>query len=122
MEQTLKSVIDLFEFNNSLFEGKIFSLSDDEADLRICDTVNPVKWVAGHLTSSRNHILNLVDIKRDFLYEEVFKGGYKESKQYPTMTELGDEFNDITDKLFTQLRNVSDDQLDKENLVLYPPN
>lgn len=109
-----ESMINLFRFNNSLFENKIFSLSDEEADKRISDTVNPAKWLAGHLASSRNHLLNLIGVEREFRYEETFKGGYDEGRSYPSMTGLGDEFNDITTQLFTQLERVSEDQLDKD--------
>lgn len=113
MEKTLKSLVNLFEFNNALFSEKIFSLSEEIANHRI-DHVNPIVWVAGHLVSSRNHVLNLVGVERDFLYEDTFKGGFDEKTKYPTMLELGSEFDDITGKLFNQLKNISEDQLNKD--------
>ncbi len=111
---TQESVIKLFRFNNSLFENKVFSLSDAEADKRISDAVNPAKWLAGHLASSRNHVLNLLGVDREFRYEETFKGGYDASKDYPSMADLRDEFNDITTQLFTELDKVSDTKMEKE--------
>ena len=86
----------------------IVHLSEEEANRRISDDVNPIKWVTGHLTSSRNHVLNLVGVKRDFQYEDLFKGGFKESGNYPTMAELCNEFNEITGKLLPKLDSVSD--------------
>lgn len=108
------TIINAYNFNTTLFTDKVFTLTEEQADFRIEGKVNPIRWLAGHLTRARGHVLKGLGGEKSFAYAELFGQGFDESETYPTLEELKSEFDEITEQLISAMQHATEEQLENE--------
>ncbi len=53
MNDQIKSIKVQFDLHTRLYNNVLRDISDQDADSRLSETVNHIKWLAGHLMSTR---------------------------------------------------------------------
>ena len=66
MNPSIATVAALYKMDNSFFQNGIGNLDNETAMKKISESTNPIMWMAGHLTSIRYHLLNLLGEKEEF--------------------------------------------------------
>ncbi len=113
MASSIRTVIDLLKMGNSLFMEKIGTLDNETAGKRVSDKANSILWMAGHLCSTRAHMLELVGGKADLPWQKLFTEEFDASKDYPEMATIRDAWVSVSDQFFEKVEAVSEDALSK---------
>ena len=71
-------------------------------------------WMAGHLTSIRYHLLDLLGEKKEFPWPKLFDDGFDAEKDYPEMSKIADAWNEISDAFQEKLAQASESDIAKE--------
>lgn len=113
------AVIAQFELQTSWFLNALENISEQESNIRLAENLNPIKWVAGHLTDARMTIHSLISgesIQEE--YKKLFgKGTSAEPTQaFPTLEEIKVRWVQISEKLKPALH-----LLPEEKLLAQPP-
>lgn len=108
-----KTLADQFDLHTRLFNNVLDGITEDEADHRIGDNVNPMKWIAGHLTSMRYGLGQLAQLDEADPYHELFSHGqsFQELDDYPLMEKIKENWNRISDRLSAGLRQLPEEAL-----------
>lgn len=108
-----RTLADQFDLQTRLFNNVLDGISDAEANHRFGDSVNPMKWIAGHLTSMRFGLGRLAQLDEQDPYHELFSHGksYREDADYPPIETIRNNWNRISDRLSAGLRQLPDDAL-----------
>ena len=114
MELTVEAIKDLFEFNNKLYREGIFTLDDETARKRISESANPVIWLAGHLTMTRTHILELVAERIENPWYKLFRKAYDPGVQYPPMADIKEFWNQVSDPMLVGLAQLDSKDLSRD--------
>lgn len=113
------AIIAQYDLQTSWFLNVLENISDEESNVSFAENLNPIKWVAGHLTDARitiNSIISGDEINAD--YRKLFgKGTSNEvDNRFPTIEQIKVDWTCISERLKTSLQNLSD-----EKLVSKPP-
>lgn len=102
-----------FDLHTRLFNNVTEGLSDAEASSRPNQHVNNMKWLAGHLTSTRFALKDFTDLELDDPYSELFGHGQglRDDIEYPSIEQISDLWNRISDQISAGLSNLSEDVL-----------
>ncbi|MDH3197978.1 MAG: DinB family protein [Candidatus Krumholzibacteria bacterium] len=114
MTPAMQTALNTLRFDNKLFLELVATLDDDTAHRRIADDVNPVIWIAGHLLNSRRYLLGLFGVESALPFEEQLKAKYNATADYPSMSDIKSAWIDISDALFRQMEQASEDQYTKK--------
>jgi len=116
MHQTMTAVADQYKLNTMLFDKVLDGFQDSEQFTRPNDKGNSVNWVAGHLTSARFSVANMLGVEDQCPWGKLYEGGngLMEQSKYPSLTEIKSAFKDISAKLEAKLAGASEDVLTKE--------
>lgn len=114
MHESISAAAKLLKFDNDLFLNKIANLEEKTANARINDNVSPVRWIAGHMTSTRAHVLQLLGGKFDVPWGSKFQDKYDPSVDYPGMSELRGAWTEISAQLFSRLEQAGPDILEEK--------
>ncbi len=114
MEVTAEAIKDLFAYNNKLYREGVFSLDDKAARERISDNANPVIWLAGHLTMTRTHILELVADRIENPWYKLFRKAYDPKLEYPPMAELKEFWQLVSVPMLEKMAALSPEDLKRD--------
>jgi len=105
----------MFEFNNKLYINGIFELDDDTARKRISDNANPIIWLAGHLTMTRTHILELVGSDRaENPWYKLFRKAYDPEVEYPGLAEIKKFWGTVSDPMIEKMRELTPGEMARD--------
>ena len=113
MNPSIATVAALYKMDNSFFQNGIGNLDNETAMKKVSDSTNPIMWMAGHLTSIRYHLLNLLGEKKEFPWPKLFDDGFDTEKYYPEMSKIADAWHDISDAFQEKLAQASESDLTK---------
>lgn len=110
----IQVIIAQYELQTSWFLNALHDLSDDESNAVFSENVNPIKWVAGHLTDARMTILSIVsgsEIHAD--YKRRFGKGTRNQidASFPTIEQIKADWISVSKTLRTTLHNASEEKL-----------
>ena len=114
MDLTVEAIKDLFQFNNKLYLEGVFSLDDKTARQRISDNANPVIWLAGHLTMTRTHILELVADRIENPWYKLFRKAYDPSMEYPPIAEIGEFWQLVSEPMLEKMAQLKSEDLARD--------
>lgn len=108
-----------FDLQTSWFLNALENISNEESNTSSSENLNPIKWVAGHLTDSRMTIFNIISgnaMNED--YKKLFGKGTNSTidNTFPELEQIITDWIMISDKLKTTLQ-----QLPEEKLFSKPP-
>ena len=102
-----------FDLHMKLFNNVLDGLSDQEANRRPARDINNIKWLAGHLTTTRFSLKNIADIDRPDPYAELFAHGksLRDNIDYPSLDQIRGLWNEISDQISTGLSRMPENVL-----------
>jgi len=94
-----------FDLHTRLFNNVLDGITDAEAQERARDTVNPVKWLAGHLTSTRFGMGKIAGLQEQDPWGELFSHGHgiRDDVDYPSLDEIKAKWKAISDTISASL-------------------
>lgn len=110
----IKSIIAQYDLQTSWLINALQNISDEESNIQFAENLNPIKWVAGHLTDARMTIFGIVSgnpINEN--YKKHFGKGTsnKLDDTYPTIEQIKVDWLYISYELKNILQNLSEEKL-----------
>jgi DinB superfamily len=108
----LATTIAQLELQTMLYNNCVDGWNDADAAKRP-GQANHVKWIAGHLVSTRYMMANLLGLGVQEPFPALFENGKgrQEDATYPSMAELTKDWNGISAKVINKLKSMSDAEL-----------
>jgi hypothetical protein len=113
MASSIRTAAALYAMDSTFFKKKIGGLDQDVVDRRVSDNANPILWMAGHLTATRVHLLDLLGEKTEVPWVKMFSDSYDPTNEYPDMDTINDVWGDVSERLLNRMETVSEDELSK---------
>jgi uncharacterized damage-inducible protein DinB len=116
---TLSRQLDL---HTPFFNKLLFCIDDTEADQRASRTVNHIKWLAGHLLSTRYSFKELAGLDVEDPYADLFAHGKSIDDQatYPPLSDIRERWNAISGKVSEAFVNLPSEIADGPSPVNVP--
>jgi hypothetical protein len=115
MVPRLEYTADLYRINTGLFRRATELLDVKDLDHRPQGTGNSFRFLTGHITLYRHSIAATLGARVAFPWTELFDLGARplETSKYPSMDDLTDAFNKVTDRLMGRLEKIEDAELNR---------
>lgn len=110
----INAIIAQYDLQTNWFLNALEHISEEESTIAFSENLNPVKWVAGHLTDARitiNDIVSSGSINAD--YKKLFGKGTsnKIDASFPTIEQIKTDWTSISEQLKFTLQNLPDEKL-----------
>ena len=104
----MSTVKQQFDLHTRLFNNVLDGISNADTDSRANDHVNHLKWLAGHLTSTRFGFKDLAQFETANPYGEVFGHGkaIDPTADYPSIESIKENWNAISGPISEALGNL----------------
>jgi uncharacterized damage-inducible protein DinB len=109
--QPLKAQLEL---QTALFLSALENISDADTNQYVNETLNSIKWIAGHLVNTRMTLLNILTGKgEDIVYTKLFGKGTSgnRTKNFPDIEDVKRKWEYITTEIIQSMQQVTNDQL-----------
>lgn len=102
-------IIEQYKFHSKKFTDATTGWNEADAESQI-GKANKVKWLTGHLVSTRYLIAWILGMQEMEPYGEIFAQGKGaiEGTKYPTMAELTKDWDDISNKVLARLESMTE--------------
>lgn len=110
----MSTVKQQFDLHTRLFNNVLEGISDPDTNSRANEHVNHVKWLAGHLTSTRFSFKRLAELEENDPYGDLFGHGkaIDPDADYPSIDDIQENWNLISGKISDALGNLSAEALE----------
>ncbi|MDX1429486.1 MAG: DinB family protein [Rhodothermales bacterium] len=107
------AIIAQFDLHTRLFNNVLDGISESEANTVLHPGTNNIKWLAGHLTSSRFGLKNLAGLDLKDPHAELFGHGhgFRPDREYPTIDEIRSLWESISDPISAGLSRLPEETL-----------
>lgn len=122
MNQKVALFAKQYQINRALVSAALKDLSQEDIEARIDDKGNSMKWLVGHLASSRFVLIRHLGVDEQGPLGDTFARGadVKPAADYPSYAEILKVWEDISEKVETRLGEVTDDDLSAPMDAPYP--
>ncbi len=112
----------ILNLNERLFFNSLAGVTDDQAEQRITDHNNPLRWIAAHTVSARYNMLLFLGKPSANPYRHLFENfkAYDPALKYPTLAEIKSEWQQVTALVKDALKSISDEHLAAESPLKSP--
>lgn len=112
----------IFNLNDRLFLNALAGVTEEQADERVSDHNNPLRWVAAHTVSARYNALFFVGKPVANPYNSLFENfrAYDPALSYPSLDEIKSKWKDVSALLKEALASVSDEHLVADSNIKTP--
>lgn len=107
MEESLKPVAEQVAFNSSLLAHAFAGLTEEQASRSPSGAANSIKWLFGHVVTSRSHMLGLLGVSASAPWNNVFEGDIPKGTQLPSMAAI-EQKSEATARKLLQALAVAD--------------
>ena len=116
METDFKNIVGMFRANTDIVNKAIAEVNPDHWFRKPGDDSNHLTWVLGHLIVHRGHTLKMLGVDWDNAWADLFARGSERvaDAQYPTVEEMRNAWQDVSDKLSGALKTPQEDLMTKE--------
>ena len=113
MDHTISAISSLFHTNDQLFHRALDGIDREHLLQRPHDGSNSLIWIAGHATTSRASLTKMLGESVENPWSELFKRGatIDSNVSYPEIQEIVSLWEDVTEKLMTRLKALTDEEL-----------
>ncbi len=103
----------IFNMNDRLFNSALEGITEEQSKERITGHVNPVNWIASHTVWARYNTLMFLGKPADNPYNGLFENfkAYDVSLNYPSLSEIKNEWKKVSALLNDALGSVSEEHL-----------
>lgn len=103
----------IFNMNDRLFNSALEGITEEQSKERITGHVNPVNWIASHTVWARYNTLMFLGKSADNPYNGLFENfkAYDVSLNYPSLSEIKNEWKKVSALLNDALGSVSEEHL-----------
>jgi hypothetical protein len=109
MKSTMHYIIEQYKLQTKLFINATTGYSETDAE-KMTANANHVKWLTGHIASSRFFQAYLLGLNEQEPFPELFgrgKGQQADTK-YPSMQELTKDWNSLSEKMIKRMEAMTD--------------
>ncbi|MBK6481721.1 MAG: DinB family protein [Chitinophagaceae bacterium] len=112
----LNPLIAQLELQTILFHNAVIGISDHDAKRQISTNTNHVAWLTGHLVSSRYFLANVLGLRVQEPFPELFaeRKGIQKHADYPDQLELTKDWDTISDLLLAKIKMLTADALNEK--------
>ena len=118
MASTAAALKAQYDLNTRLYNNVLQGITDGESNNRNNENVNHIKWVAGHLLSTRLENMNqLTGGEPDRTYVEKFGRNSKldpTGASYPSLEELTAKWNEVSPSISERILQIPEELLDSK--------
>ena len=113
MDPGMETTIALYNLRSRHFSNALKGLGREELLRRPADTVNPMLWIAGHMTVSRCSLAHLMGAKDEGPWKDLFGRGAEttELKDFPDVSEIQAVWSDVSEDLIGRMENLRESEL-----------
>jgi hypothetical protein len=106
---SMQIIIAQLELQTKLFKNSTSGYDESNAG-KTSGEANHVKWLTGHTVSTRYMMANLLGLNQQEPFPELFANGKgrQADAQYPAMNELVKDWDSISQKVISRLKEMSD--------------
>jgi uncharacterized damage-inducible protein DinB len=112
--KTVQPLIAQLELQTALFLSALENISDAETNQYVNESLNSIKWIAGHLVNTRMTLLLILTGKgEDPVYAKLFGKGTSGNRNqtYPDIEEVKRKWEYITTEIIESMQQATDDLL-----------
>ncbi|MDH3889958.1 MAG: DinB family protein [candidate division Zixibacteria bacterium] len=122
MNQKVALFAKQYQINRWLISSALKDLSQEAIESRIEDKGNSMKWLVGHLASSRFVVLSHIGIEQERPFGDLFARGaeVKDAADYPSYAEILKVWEEVADKVEARFEELTDDDLGAPMDAQYP--
>lgn len=108
-----RTLVTQFDLHTRLFNNVLEGITDTDTNQRASETVNHIKWLAGHLASTRFSMKKIGQLEGEDPYADLFSHGHsiRDDVTYPSIETIKTQWNAISDKISAGLPHVPEDVL-----------
>ena len=119
MNPSVSILAQQYQLNHALVSAAVKDLPEKHIAERINDIGNSMKWLTGHLATSRYVLMKLLGIDEGCPLGDLFARGaeVKPDNECPSLDEILKVWNDVTGKLDARLEKITDEALATELLA-----
>jgi uncharacterized damage-inducible protein DinB len=112
----------ILNLNERLFANALAGVSEETAKERISDHNNPLNWIAAHTVHARYLMLIFLGKPEANPYNELFDNfrAYDASLNYPSLTEIKNEWQKVSSLLKDALSSVTEEQMTADSPIKSP--
>ncbi len=109
----MSTVKQQFDLHTRLFNNVLDGITDPDTNSRANDHVNHIKWLAGHLTSTRFGFKDLAQLEEGDPYKELFAHGKSidPNADYPSIDNIRENWNGISGQISNALASLPEEAL-----------
>lgn len=103
-----------YELQTSWFLNALENISEEESNFQFSENLNPVKWIAGHLTDARMTIVSLTTkTPVNSTYKKQFGKGTSNTidPDYPSLEQIKTDWLNVSGELKISLQNLPEEVL-----------
>ena len=123
-----KVLLAQYDLHNLLYNNVIADISEEEANKRVADPMNNIKWLAGHLLWAQGNLANIGGTKVSMQWRDHFhtkEGGTPEDfnapkSELPTLEQIKNRWNEDAPVIRKGLENLPDAALDSVIQIPHP--
>lgn len=110
----LEVIIPAFRWHSQSFLNVLESISDADSTKRIDGKTNHIVWMAGNFVNMRYSLAWILGHQEEDPYNDLFFQGkaLNEEFSYPTLSQIKDNFHNISAIAYQKLIEATDEQLD----------
>ena len=122
MNPSVSILAQQYQLNHALVSAAVKDLPEKHIAERINDIGNSMKWLTGHLATSRYVLMKLLGIDEGCPLGDLFARGaeVKPDNECPSLDEILKVWNDVTGKLDARLEKITDEALATESPIQFP--
>lgn len=113
---SLSALVSQLQLQTRLFHNALSGISDKDAIRQINTNTNHVTWLTGHLVSSRFFLANVLGIRAQEPFPELFaeRKGILPHAEYPGQQDLMKDWDMISDLLISKLQSITPERLNEK--------
>lgn len=105
-----------YDLQTRLYKNVLNDVEEPKSNQRVSETMNHIKWVAGHLLSARMNLLKIAGREPDEHYDQLFGhgNGIDPNADYPVIEEILEKWDSTSILVRTVLAQLPEEALDGE--------
>ncbi|MCP4725769.1 MAG: DinB family protein [bacterium] len=122
MQEMIKPLIDVFNFNTGLYQKVLDGISEEHAAEQIKENAGPIMWIAGHQLLTRFYACKLAGIEIEPIFEDYFKRGsiFDPVVDYPGTGTLTKEWNAVSKTMIDSFERLTEQELVEKGPFPFP--